>query len=359
MNILEINVIVITLYAIIFLYLLKEKKKIFFILTTINLVIINGLRDSSIGVDTIRYEKNFYTAATESIAELADRRSEFGYNFLSKIAVEIFGSFNIWLLIIAIFLFAAFGWFLYKYSKNVYISYLVFLALGFYGHTFNITRQLIAVMIVLFSYPHLLKRNFLKFSGIVLVASLFHTSALVFFPAYFICSIKLKRSYLYWMVPSFLLLYRYRLLLANYIMSVTRPEYLGRYDISGSIGGLALGIAMLLIVNFIFNSPFKNRSRENVVLTKLMMIGLFVQILSSYAYAFTRANLYYLIYLTLYIPYVLTEFPKVLANKIDKNKAHIITIINATAIIFLLAYYYIIIHSDGPGILPYKFFWQA
>ena len=358
MNILVVNVILISLYAIIFLFFLK-KKKLFIFFTTLNLIIINGLRDSSIGIDTIRYERNFYNAAAETMLDLANRRSEFGYNLLTKVAVETFGNFNLWLLIVAIFMFVTFGWFVYKYSKNAYISFLVFLALGFYGHTFNITRQLMAVMIVLLSYPFLLNRKLFKFSGTVFIASLFHSSALVFLLAYIIDAIKIKRIHLYWLIPLILVFYKYRLFIANYIMTVSRPGYLGHYVVSGSTGGITFGIIVLLVVNFIFNSPFKNPNRENVVLTKLVIVALFIQILSSYAYAFTRANLYFLIYLTLYIPQVITGLSEALVAKSMKDNNFILSIINLTVIVFLMVYYNIIINIDGPGILPYRFFWKT
>src|SRR5690625_2880066 len=62
MDILTFNFFSIMIYGVLFLnkYTKDKWKNIFLILTTIQLIVLNGFRDLSIGVDTYRYARHFY-----------------------------------------------------------------------------------------------------------------------------------------------------------------------------------------------------------------------------------------------------------------------------------------------------------
>ena len=71
-----------------------------------------------------------------------------------------------------------------KYSSNIPISVMVILSLELYGFTLTGLRQTCALSILLFSYGFLVNKKLIKFCGVVLLASLFHSSAIVFMLAY-------------------------------------------------------------------------------------------------------------------------------------------------------------------------------
>lgn len=72
--------------------------------------------------------------------------------------------------------------------------------------SFVYVRQFLAMGIVWLAVPFIISRNFLKFSIVVLLASTLHTSAIVFFPTYFICKYQYSRNILVWGIVVSILL---------------------------------------------------------------------------------------------------------------------------------------------------------
>ena len=73
-----------------------------------------------------------------------------------------------------------------NYSTNIVISFFVFITMGFYTWSFNGARQGIACAIYSLAIGQMLKRNFLKYVGYVLLAFLFHKTAIMTLPMYFV-----------------------------------------------------------------------------------------------------------------------------------------------------------------------------
>lgn len=72
--------------------------------------------------------------------------------------------------------------------------------------SFVYVRQFLAMGIVWLAVPFIINRNFLKFSIVVLLASTLHTSAVIFFPTYFICKYQYSRNILVWGIVVSILL---------------------------------------------------------------------------------------------------------------------------------------------------------
>src|SRR5699024_887868 len=83
--------------------------------------------------------------------------------------------------------------FLYKgltyYTNNEYIYkpvlYILMLIYTFFP-SLNVIRQILAAVIILFASRYIINRSFIKFAFWVLIASLFHSSSLIFIILYFI-----------------------------------------------------------------------------------------------------------------------------------------------------------------------------
>ena len=70
-------------------------------------------------------------------------------------------------------------WAMDLYSKQIEISFFFFITAGIYVTCFNAERQAVACAIYALAVGPLIKGNFKKYLGWVLVASLFHQTALV------------------------------------------------------------------------------------------------------------------------------------------------------------------------------------
>lgn len=74
-----------------------------------------------------------------------------------------------------------------KYSEDYWVAIYLFVASSFHiGWMMNGLRQFIAVVIIFFSLPYLIKKQYMKVSLFILLASTIHVTALFMFPVVFI-----------------------------------------------------------------------------------------------------------------------------------------------------------------------------
>lgn len=364
MNILEINLFLIIAYYI-FLLLIKKlgiTDKIFMILVTVQLIIINGFRHIQVGNDTYRYERSFFIARDiNNLFNLFELDYEVGYQLIQKIVTIFTNNFNNWLLIIAVFSFISLALFFKKYSDGIFMSYILFITMGFYDFSFSGIKQSIAITILLWSYKYIIDKKIGKFLICVFIASSIHLSALVFIPAYFIGNLKWKKYHILLVSVMYSVVYLFRYQIGRMLTVIYYEEstqILNKYVSTGSIGGLALFLLATLIIGFIIYNPIKHQDRENIVLFNLIIIAFFIQSLSSFSYLFTRLNMFYLIFITIYIPKIIKNMSK---SVIRMNKLQIYVLRGMLFFIILggvLAYYLNTLQSDGAGIIPYKVWWM-
>ena len=81
---------------------------------------------------------------------------------------------------------------IYKYSYNIYFSLFLFVTIGEYFPSYNISRQIIACSICFFAYRYIDQGNLLKYILFVLIASMIHKSAFIMLPFYFLLRLNLN-----------------------------------------------------------------------------------------------------------------------------------------------------------------------
>lgn len=89
----------------------------------------------------------------------------------------------------AIIIFCTF-YFIYKNSKNVMLSVLVFVCFGLLTFSMNGMRQALAMSICLLSFEFVKQRKFILFAIIIFISMLFHKTAIFFLPIYFLTNFK-------------------------------------------------------------------------------------------------------------------------------------------------------------------------
>ena len=109
---------------------------------------------------------------------------EFGYGILNFIIKFLFDDYNVCLFIIAFVVIGIkFRW-IYKYSVFPMVALLISFA-TYLGDVFFV-RQTLAIAITLIGFDFIIKREKHMFLLMVAVAATIHTSAIIFFPAYWI-----------------------------------------------------------------------------------------------------------------------------------------------------------------------------
>lgn len=111
--------------------------------------------------------------------------TEKGYIYLMTFFKQINLNFNIFLIIIggicAITIYYSFK----KYTSYLFVTTLIFLTKGYLYYFFTAQRQIIAMAICWISIKYIIEEKLYKFILLVILASLFHSSALFFIIIYF------------------------------------------------------------------------------------------------------------------------------------------------------------------------------
>lgn len=155
------------------------------------IMLICGFRGENIGRDTPYYHDVFQTILNGGILFV----NEPGYIFLVKVTHVLGGTQQLIFLLYAILTIGCFMKFILRYSKNPYLSLLIFIFVGpFYLATYNQIRQFLAIGIfIAFIIPLIEKRQFLKFILLILVTAFFaHISAILLIPIYFVLNKKIS-----------------------------------------------------------------------------------------------------------------------------------------------------------------------
>lgn len=171
----------------------KNNKPIFILLCFLELTFIAGFRSWNIGNDTLPYVGTFIE--TINNWNFLHTHMEKGYIFYNKL-VSFFTLNPQGILVAnALVITGSILLFIKRYSVSLLFSVLFFVILQF-DSTMNIMRQYISVSIILFSMPFIIKRRLIHYIICCVIATTFHTSAILALPLYWLYNLRFKMQYL-------------------------------------------------------------------------------------------------------------------------------------------------------------------
>ena len=171
------------------LFCLKQNNRIFLGITFLELLFVSGFRAWHIGNDTFTYV-NVFIASTSSI-DMSQSYMEKGYLLFNKCLSLFTDNPQAILIVTSFIILGAIFYFIYKYSKFVFLSTLFFVIIQF-SITLTMIRQEMALIIVLLGFSFVIKRQFIKFLICCLLATTFHNSAIIAIVWYFIYPLNVK-----------------------------------------------------------------------------------------------------------------------------------------------------------------------
>lgn len=211
------------------------------------LILFYGLR-YLVGTDYRSYLTYYkYLRSNMTWDTLIHAYMEPGYIFLNVIADKLFDeNFGIFM-VSGIVLFAFLYMVLTRYKKEMNVPMAIFVyCMVCYAFACNGVRQALAAVLVLYAYTYMLDKKFWRFFLWLIVAALFHKSAIlciVFYPLVYIKPNKQKLVKIVLVVSGLLVI-----LLQNQIVAVLR--YVGLYSVylSWTGGGIINGLSFILYV---------------------------------------------------------------------------------------------------------------
>lgn len=197
-----------------------------------------------------------------------------------------------------------------NYSDSVLLSLFIFVGTGLYFFSFNEFRQFIAVCIVFWGYKFCVERKFIKWILLVFFAMLFHKSAFIVFPMYFLAKFKFRKLSVNIALIATLVLKKIGML--DFLCKVLSylPGHFSDYAetlkwLSKSGGSGIVGYLYFLMLFAANNSKFrtvffeerKMRTFSNVFLFGAVFVNIFADI-----YMVVRLMEYFLISVVIFFP---------------------------------------------------------
>lgn len=312
--------LLIVIVAIQGLFCLKNNNKIFLFITFLELFFVSGCRNWNIGNDTISYVHTFI--ASFSQIDLSYSHMEKGFLLFNKI-LSLFTENPQSILIVTSFcILSVIFCFIYKYSKFVFLSTLIFVILEFSG-TLNIVRQEMSLIIILLGFVFVVERKILYFLIFCILAATFHKVAILALLLYFIYPLNIKMKNIFVILISAIFVFIFIAPIIEEVINVT-----GRYQsyVGNILMGEELKIASIvktlisfLIFLFCFVSYFfiyKKNDNHNMFVIRPQflllssMIALCIHFISIRGTVLERTAIYFSFFNIIAIPSFVNCYPK-------------------------------------------------
>lgn len=269
------------------------------------------------GSDWRSYEIFFNRIEWGNISLLSSEYGfELGYSFLVLCFKTLGFNFMLSLIIMKVFSFVIMSDFFYSvskssysmgYAKNVFFMLFIFYSFNcIYLYVETIIRFDIALAIIVKSYTHIFKRQFLPFLFLVIVSAFFHKSSLIVLPLYWMEKVKLANKTLLILCVCIILFLNASSLffILDLVFSRFSSVYLFlqiiTYSKNTSLADSAnpFSIGNLVFLCFFVLFLFKRKAIENssiygARLFSIVITYFFVYFITMYAGAISRIRLFY------------------------------------------------------------------
>lgn len=325
----------------------KQNRILYLVLCATVIILQMGLRegmhDGVMSHDTDNYYLACQKAQHLSFADyLATLNKDYGYYICNWVIAHVFKQPQVLFFIVAIVICFFTFRFIYKYSSNIYMSAFLFVTLGFFGFAQTGFRQTIAISICLWAYDFIVKKKFLSFLLITLLAGSMHQTAIIFIPMYFVGQLELNRKNVIIMMVALAFVYVFSSVFFNFFNNLFKMDYAGAKNIK-SLTGRIVNFTIIGIIFVLLYLSLNEKNEYEKLLTKShtdalafsLMIGAVCYALQFKLEIMQRIALYYLSA----INYVI--IPNVIESFKDKKTVLVLNIcfFVFSAVLFIVGMY--------------------
>ncbi|WP_434167456.1 EpsG family protein [Peribacillus frigoritolerans] len=288
--------------------LLKNKKKtnkFFVFLTTTVLVCVAGLR-WGVGTDYWQYSLNYYKyIETDNLWQSIIDYDEPGIYLLAKVSSWIHNDYSSMFFVISGVTIILFIITISKHSNMFAFSILLFLFIGSWHGSFNGLRQYLACAVLFAGHRYIIERKLLKYTFVVLLASAFHTTALVMFALYFVPIKKIGlKQITFLIVVSVTLLYSYNFVMTFVERLLGNPISSDPY-ITNEVNFLRVAVTFAPLLLYTFLTVKNKLKNEDMFYINILFVNAALMFATSGSAYLARIGIYTNIYATLSYPRLL------------------------------------------------------
>lgn len=354
-----------SVFIALFIYLLLIKffinsrnRKATCVLAGFGLWVVLALRSPYCGIDLVsgasgsaNYYNMFEKAMDASISQILNgdltriSNMERGWLLYCKFVSLFSSQFQVFLAITALVQLGLIGFVFYKYSNDIILSYIVYFCFGLYIISFSGIRQSTAFSITFLSFHYLLRKKYVKFLLIVLLATFIHNSALFFLLVLPINNIRFTPAKTRMAILCIFLLVPYLSVIIKIIVPFLFGNRYQNYEDSG--GAITLFLLYTLICSVSLKIKLQN-TRDNLI-RGLIIIAVACQSLGYISTgAITRITFYYSIFFSLLFPDLIISY--------SNNRTR--SVLSLFISLLLLEFFYLTNRDGYLNVIPYSFFWE-
>ena len=337
----------------------------FLFLTMGLLLILNCLRSIDTGNDTYSYYLLFehYKGEWADYSSAAllwmDSYVDAGYRLINYFFLFFSSNYQLFVSCVALFLYINTASFIKRYSSNIIFSVYLFFLLFFHVYL-NMLRQALAITIILMGSHHLFKKETKQFILVVLIAALFHKTAIL---SLLLIPIAYKKRFslanVFWSVIVTGGLTSFHVI--NRILTVV--GYSGKYidEQSGMsvyadilLSALTLGL-MLFLYRKLDNNTYDRANEDNIYARfyiRIPVIQLIISIASLTLPILYRCEYYFTVFYITGIPYYLMNNTDIKSNR---------KIIGRLILLIYITYVgsAVLLRPEWYTEFNYRFFWST
>lgn len=277
----------------------KNNNNTFLIIVFGMLAFMMAFRSNTVGVDTVSYERWFYTINNYSFKEVIANQDgsgfEFGWRMLYKISGCLFKNYYFFQFVYSIIYFCLEVNFLKRWSNNVLLTLLVFIGIGFYTGAYNGQRQFLAIMLVVNGFTYLTQKDYEKAMPFFFIAPMIHTTSIVFLLGIVIYVIS-KNKFLFKFVPLVLIAIAINYQKIIEISEKLFPHYANYYNNHKALNqAKGVWIIWIIIISISIYSIYisKAKDRETNTFAAFSLIYVICNIVGLYFNYFQRLGWYF------------------------------------------------------------------
>ncbi|KIL49350.1 EpsG family protein [Jeotgalibacillus soli] len=271
------------------------------------LVLVSGLR-SNIG-DTFNY-RNIYVD-NEFTWEYVLGEKDIGFGILQMLLKQLSADPQIMIFTSALITNVLIVFVLYKYSRMFELSLFVYITGGLFLVSMNGIRQTLAAAIAFTALKYLIDGSWKKYMLAVIFASLFHQSALVLIPIYFIVRFKAwSKATVALVLLSIVIVIGFEQFSSVLFSAIEDTQY-GAYKEFDEGGASTIRVAVTavpLLIAYLGREKLKRIFPLSDIIVNLALLNLVFMIVSTQSWIFARFSIYFGLYQLILISWVVKLF---------------------------------------------------
>lgn len=277
----------------------KKKKGILLFFTFVQLYFIHAFKDPYAFNDAPHYALAYDIMCNYGLMDYFTfaniKSTEYSYILLMYVSSLICSNTQFIFIVTSFLILSGYFFLIEKYSAVIWASIFLFFITDYQMSLF-VLRQFCAISILAYSIPYIIKRNFLNFCILQLIAFYFHFTSIVFFPLYFAYGFNLSKSkkqcYLFFTLAVLCGLF-FRVVY-TYLGLSSELGYSSYMEAEGGANNKMFLLLLLIFLLYVYSYKKDLFIDDNIrLIFYILFIGMFIAFWGTGLIATSRLNLYY------------------------------------------------------------------